>query len=173
MDFKIKQNLDVIPGINGLPKDYPVPEATNDLLFYIQRNQNKNTVVYNLNKNNLGHIHQEYPMKVSWINYSDGGVRKELNDYQNKLAYGYNSRVINSETFEFHFVSYEKLRFFIAKQDNGHFNALLKIDNTMSILSNVYVYAEEIGVFPQVKFIELFGKSLKDNRAVYQRIPIQ
>ena len=172
MDFKTKQNLEVIPGINGLPADYPVPEATDDLLFYIQRNQNKNTVVYNLNRNNLGQIHQDYPMNVSWINYSDGGVRKELNQIQNKLAYGYNSKVINSETFEFHFVSYERLRFFIAKQEGKQFKALLKINEEMSILNNVYVYAEEIGVFPQVKFIELFGESLQTREAVYQRILI-
>ena len=172
MKPKVVQNIALSPGQNGLPSDYPIPEKTGDLLFYIQRNQNKNTVVYNLNRNCDGSVNQEYPMAVSWINYSDGGVRKNLNYIQNKLAYGYQSRSINSETFEFHFVSYEKLRFFIAKQDCGDYKALLIINNQMSILNNVYVYAEEFGVFPQVKFIELFGKSLKDDESVYQRIII-
>lgn len=172
MKPKVVQNITVSPGQNGLPSDYPIPDKTSDLLFYIQRNQNKNTVVYNLNRNCDGCINQEYPMAVSWINYSDGGVRKNLNYFQDKLAYGYQSKLINSDTFEFHFVSYEKLRFFIAKQDGEDYKALLVIDNEMSILNNVYVYAEEFGVFPQVKFIELYGNSLKNGNSVYQRIII-
>jgi len=172
MKPKVVQNTYVSPGQNGLPADYPIPEKTDDLLFYIQRNQNKNTVVYNLNRNCDGCINQEFPMEASWINYSDGGVRKNLNYFQNKLAYGYQSKLINSSTFEFHFVSYEKLRFFIARQDDGKYNALLNIDNEMAVLNNVYVYAEEFGVFPQVKYIELFGNSLSKGNPVYQRILI-
>lgn len=172
MKSKVAQNISLSPGQNGLPKNYPVPKKTDKLLFYIQRNQNKNTVVYNLNKNCDGCVNQEYPMEVSWINYSDGGARKSLNYIQNKLAYGYQSKPINSSTFEFHFLSYEKLRFFIAKQEDDNYKALLNIDNEMSILNNVYVYSEEFGVFPQVKFIELFGESLSDGKSVYQRILI-
>lgn len=172
MNSKVVQNIYISPGQNGLPSDYPIPDKTTDLLFYIQRNQNKNTVVYNLNKNCDGCINQEYPMVASWINYSDGGVRKDLNYFQNKLAYGYQSKSITSSTFEFHFVSYEKLRFFIAKQADHNYKALLKINNEMSVLNNVYVYAEEFGVFPQVKFIELFGYSMSSNDPVYQRILI-
>lgn len=172
MKPQTNQNIELLNRQLGLPADYPVPESTNDLLFYIQRNQNKNTVVYNLNRVSCGHIHQDFPMKVSWINYSDGGQRKELNDYQNKLAYGYNSSVINNDAFEFHFVSYEKLRFFIGKQENGKFKAMVKMNDEMSILNNVYVYAEEYGVFPQVKFIELFGTSLCNQESRYQRILI-
>jgi len=172
MKPKVVQNINVSPGQNGLPSDYPTPEKTDELLFYIQRNQNKNTVVYNLNKNYDRNINQEYPMEVSWINYSDGGVRMNLNQFQNKLAYGYKSKLINADTFEFHFVSYEKLRFFIAKQADGIYRALLHINDQMSILNNVYVYAEEFGVFPQVKFIELYGSSLDSGKPVYQRIHI-
>lgn len=172
MKSKVAQNISLIPGQSGLPKNYPIPDKTDKLLFYIQRNQNKNTVVYNLNKNCDGCINQEYPMEVSWINYSDGGERKSLNYIQNKLAYGYQSKPIDSTTFEFHFHSYEKLRFFIAKQRDGNYKTLLKIKNEMSILNNVYVYSEEFGVFPQVKFIELFGESLTEGKSVYQRIII-
>lgn len=172
MKSKVVQNTYVSPGQNGLPANYPIPEKTDDLLFYIQRNQNKNTVVYNLNRNCDGCINQEFPMEAYWINYSDGGMRKNLNYFQNKLAYGYQSKLINSNTFEFHFMSYEKLRFFIGKQEDGNFKALLSIDGQMSILNNVYVYAEEFGVFPQVKFIELFGISTDKGTPAYQRILI-
>lgn len=172
MKPKANQHIEFLNRQLGLPSDYPVPEASDNLLFYIQRNQNKNTVVYNLNKNNCGHIHHDFPMKVSWINYSDGGERKELNAFQNKLAYGYHSSIINNDAFEFHFVSYEKLKFFIGKQKDGNFKAMVKMNNELSILNNVYVYSEEYGVFPQVKFIELFGTSLCGQESTYERILI-
>lgn len=170
MDLKIRQNIATEPGQNGLPADYPIPEQTEELLFYIQRNQNKNTVVYNLNKNYSGTINQDYPMQVSWINYTNGGQRKGLNHIEDKLAYGYKSKSINADTFQFHFVSYENLTFYIAKQPDDSYKALVKINGDLAVLNNVYVYAEEFGVFPQVKFFELFGKSLKSQQAVYQRI---
>ncbi len=172
MNPKLVQNITISPGQSGLPEDYPTPEKTDKLLFYIQRNQNKNTVVYNLNRNCDGCINQEFPMEVSWINYSDGGERKNLNYYQNKLAYGYKSERINSNTFEFHFVSYEKLRFFIAQGEDKNYNVHLAINDEMSVLNNIYVYAEEFGVFPQVKFIEMFGRNLSNGNPVYQRILI-
>jgi len=172
MKPKANKNVEFLNRQLGLPTDYPVPASSDDLLFYIQRNTNKNTVVYNLNRNNLGHIHQDFPMKVSWINYSDGGETMELNYIQNKFAYGYHSSKINNETFEFHFVYYEVLRFFIGKQESGKTKAMVKMNNEISILNNVYVYAEEYGVFPQVKFIELFGTSLCGQESRYQRILI-
>ena len=56
---KVVQNFKLQPGQAGLPADYPVPGKADDLLFYIQRNQNKNTVVYNLNRNLDGTVNKD------------------------------------------------------------------------------------------------------------------
>ena len=171
---ELQKNLLPDPGVRGLPEDYPSPVEREDLLFYIQRNQNKNTVVYELNRNNSGEVSLDLPMHAYWIKYTDGGDVKELNVYQDQLAYGYHSQSINSETFEFHFVSYEELKLFIVKDGiKDEFKVVCKINGEISVLSNIYVYAEELGVFPKVEFIELYGQELKSGLFTYEKIIIE
>lgn len=150
----------------GLPSDYPIPEK-DGLLFFIQRNQNFNTVVYEVNRNCQGKINIHEPMRVYWIKYNEQKEESELNYIQTKLAYGYKSSVINDDLIEFSFVSYEK-KFFI-ERINDEYRVLTKISGKYSILDNIYVYAEEYGVFPDVKFIELFGIDTDSDLPVFER----
>lgn len=164
---KLKFNY---PGQVGLPEEYPVPEL-DGLLFYIQRNLNSNTVVYVINQDRYGFLHETYPMSVYWIRYDNDGQIKNLNLIQNKLAYGYRSQKINNETFRFRMVSYDKMEFFIVKHD-GEYKVITELDRPWTSLSNIYVYAEEFGIFPQVKYIEFFGQGLNDQFPSYQKILI-
>ena len=161
-----------IHGQMGLPENYPVPPDSDNLLFYIQRNQNLNTVVYELNRLHDGRINPTYPMHVFWVRYSDNGEIQELNYIQNKLAYGYESRMINYNAFEFELVSYRNLKFFIGEDLGGKFNAYTKINGQMSQISNIYVYVEDLGLFPDVKYIELYGECLDNSSFVYEKIYI-
>lgn len=162
------------PGSSGLPEHYPCPPQSEKLLFYIQRNHNLNTVVYEANYlDNSQLIDQDYPMRAYWIKYTAGGEIEDLNYYQNKMAYGYNSIPINSTSFTFNFVSYKDLTLYIAQNEEGKYLTYCRINQHMAILKNIYVYAEELGVFPNVKFIELFGTHLETGAQVYQRINIE
>ena len=170
---ELKKNLWTDPGSSGLPEDYPRPPHHDDLLFYIQRSQNRNTVVYEVNRNASNQdINLDFPMRAYWIRYTDGGEIVELNHYQ-KLAYGYESKMINHYAFEFNFVSSKDMKFFISKSDNGLFQVKCRIDGKMAKLDHIYVYAEELGVFPNVKFIEFYGKDLETGRDCYQKINIE
>ncbi len=160
------------PGSKGLPEHYPTPPASDKLLFYIQRNHNLNTVIYEVNNLQNGEINPDYPMHAYWLKYNTGGEIEELNFYQNKLAYGYESKMINKDSFEFNFVSYKDLRLYMARNATGNFEVYCNLEGEMSVLSNIYVYAVELGVFPNVKFIELFGNHLKTGIPTYQRINI-
>ena len=173
MRTEIQRNFVQEPGLKGLPEDYPIPFENEDLLFYIQRNHNKNTIVYELNRTSSGEINPSCPMHVYWIQYMNGGLMSELNYFQNKLAYGYNSRVISSDVFQFHFVSYDQLKLFIVKNEEERYQTICKINGVMSVLSNIYVYAEELGVFPKVEFIELYGQQLETGIFTYEKIAIE
>lgn len=152
---------------SGRPDHYPVPQVDR-LLFYIQRNHNSNTVVYRLNQNACGQINYDTPMDVFWIKFHVDGQEESLNYIQNKLAYGYESSVINPTCVEFNFVSYKK-QFFIRIQEDKS-DVITRINGEMSVLSNIYVHAEEIGVFPDVKFVEFYGNNLETNENTYERI---
>lgn len=166
-----KSQFNII-GERGLPEHYPIPTNSNDLLFYIQRNLNMNTVIYLLNFDSNGLLNIEAPMKVHWLKYSSNGQVEELNDIQNKLAFGYKSKIINNETFEFTMVSYDKLKFFIAKNFMNGYSVITKIQDKDAYLTNIYVYADELGLFPDVKYIELYGHELQTQFPCYQKILI-
>lgn len=152
----------------GLPEHYPIPQAKNQL-FYLQRNHNLNTVIYALNKDQNGNIDPESPLEVYWLRYSAGGRKLKLNQIQKKLAFGYKSWKINNETFKFHIVGREKQDFILSKDDTGRYQVVTMFNDEMIKLSNIYVYAEEFGVFPQVKFIEFYGNKISDNFPSYYK----
>ncbi len=152
----------------SLPQNYPVPNKEG-LLFYIQRNANFNTVVYEINTNDANQILLGEPMKVYWIKYNKYQEESELNYIQNKLAYGYKPTIINQDLIEFEFVCYPKV-FYIHKIDGNYFKAITRINGVYAYLNNIYVYAEEFGVFPDVQFIEFYGNTVEDNMPCYEKI---
>ena len=168
------KKVDHLPGEAGLPRHYPVPPETDDLLFYIQRNQNENTVIYEVNRDASGLVNLDLPMVASWIQYSWGGKKKELNYIQSKLAYGYNSEEISSELIKFNFVSYERLVFYITLSEGREkYIVTFRMNEELVKLKNIYVFAQEMGVFPDVKFIELYGEELESGMPVYQKIVVE
>ena len=156
-------------GEQGLPEYYPVPQTSDSLLFYIQRNLNLNTVIYQLNLLPDGLINEEFPMHVSWIKYSEQGQVTELKFIQNKLAYGYHSEKICMDTYQFQMVSRKEHLFFITKIDN-QYKVVTKINGSNAILSNIYVYADDVGLFPEVRYIEFYGNEITTNFPLYQKV---
>jgi len=110
-------------------------------------------------------------MKVFWIKYTDGGIRQELNYLQTK-AFGYSSKKINNNTFEIQMDSYHELRFFIAKSNFNTIDIVTKINEKDAKLNNIYVFANEFGIFPKVEYIELYGQSLENDFPSYQKLLI-
>lgn len=163
----------VDPGSTGLPSWYPTPPADPDLLFYIQRNQNQDAIVYRVNRAHDGLINQSLPMDAYWIKYTEGGIRQELNVIQNKLAFGYQSEMISSLLYRFQFVAYKELDFFIVPNDQGSYEVHIEMHGKLAKLTNIYVYALEFGVFPDVKYIELYGEDLDSGTFAYRKITIE
>lgn len=156
---------------NGLPSHYPIPEKSDNLLFYIQRNHNLNTVIYNINKDSDGFINENQPISVMWKRYDEAGEITQLSFMQNKLAYGYESCKINNHSFQFHFVSYPSLKFYLGPKKNTY-GVYCHLDGKCVLLSNIYVHADEFGLFPEVKFIELYGMTVEKDEPILHKIKL-
>ena len=154
---------------SGFPPNYPVPQSTNTL-FYIQRNVNKNTVVYDLNFKEDGSLDPKKPLNVYWVMYENNGQRKNLNFLQRKLAYGYNITKSDGYEIELQLVSYKKRKIYLALDDEGNYKAYMLINGTTAILKNIFVYANESGAFPSVEYVEMFGVNEAEDRVVYEKI---
>jgi hypothetical protein len=171
MIYNLDKSQYIITGENGLPETYPVPENTPGLLFYIQRNLNKNTLIYSANVNTQGRLDESYPIEVHWIKYTENGKEDKLNLLQEK-AFGYYSSKINDNTYEITMSSYDKLSLFLHMDEKGLCSVITRIGGHNAHLSNIYVYADEFGIFPQIKFIELYGINIESQLPIYQRITI-
>ena len=169
LNYADKNDVHII-GLKGRPEYYPVPDEEQDVLFYIQRNQNLNTVVYQLNKRASGGVDMDNPINVYWKQYAGDGSKKQINLLQRKLAYGYNSKPINTNTIEFEIVYYPEFKMYLSITENGEAAVLARLCGEWAVLSNIYVFADEFGVFPDVKYIELYGDRKSDGLPVYQKL---
>ena len=173
MPQELKKKTFVDPGSLGLPNWYPHPPMDEDLLFYIQRNQNQDTIVYSVNRTTGGLINSRLPMEAYWIKFTQGGIRRELNDLQNKLAFGYDADMISRDLFKFQFVAYPTMDLFIVRTKEERYEAHYRMNDRMVRLKHIYVYAVEFGVFPDVKYIEFYGEELNTGLDAYSKITIE
>lgn len=148
----------------------PVPKGIKDLKFYVQRDPNANTVVYELNRTAQGTLNEAEPIQVYWIRYAEGGERKELNYIQRKFAYGLNTRKLGKDHYELKFVSYGKLPLYLRKSRDGKYHVYTTINKKEAILNRVFVRIEG-GTFwvPNVLYVELSGHDATTGKAVTGR----
>ena len=165
-----------LSGEEGRPDHYPRPDMYPNRLFYIQRNQNTNAVIYEANILQGGLLNLTNPIKINWIQFDSENKTEniqELNHIQKKLAYGYTFKVIQQNLIQFEFVAYNTLKLFLMKDESDRFRVVTQIQKTNAYLSNIYVYAEDFGVFPQVKFAEFYGRDIEKGDPLYQKLLLQ
>jgi len=153
------------------PDTFPVPSNVSGLLFYIQRDPNTNTIVYELNTDARGNLSEKEPVHTFWIRYPEGGMRKDLNFLQRKFAYGINSKAIGNGNYELRSVAYTKLPLYLRKDGKSQYHVYTDINNKKCILNRVFIRIEG-GTFwsPNVLYIELKGVDLATGKTIVQRI---
>jgi hypothetical protein len=170
----LKSDLDKIYNF-GRPKDYPVIDDDDHLLFYIQRNQNYNTVIYEVNLQYGNLLNLSQPISIHWLNIDENGFqeKRELNYIQKKMAFGYTFNIITNELIEFRFVSYDNMKFYLAKNEQGRYRVYSEINNHLIEINSLFIYAEDFGVFPQVKFVEFYGKKSATGDIFYKKLNLE
>jgi len=141
----------------------------NDSLFRIERSKNKNIVQYDacLLKNN--DVSDSNPIHAYWV--LANGKNEELSAIESRQAYGIESKEKLGKNEYRVSLAALKDRDITVKQIKGDYKALVKINGESSILQKVYVNSEEqtLGL-PKVHYVEIFGRSIKTNKPVEERI---
>ena len=153
------------------PERFPVPPASANRLFYIQRSSNANTVIYDANILANKSLNPDQPVHTYWLRYAEKGQKEELNLIQRTLAYGLYTNKIKDEvnSFEGYFLAYRKRKFVVKLNAKNQAIALFPINGKLQILERVFVSVDESGFTPSVNYIELFGKDEMTNKDVYER----
>jgi hypothetical protein len=153
---------------------YPVPTGVENQLFYLQRDPNTNTVIYQLNVDKGGRLNTDEPVHAFWIRYADQGERKELNFIQRKFAYGLTAKQLAPEKYVLKFVAYDKVPLYLMKWpiDNAY-HVFATLHNRQVVLSRIYLRIEG-GTFwvPNVKYIELKGQNATTREPVVERLAV-
>lgn len=151
---------------------YPTPSGNVNQLFFIQRDPNINTLIYELNLKN-GALVEDDPIHVFWIRYAEKGQHDELNYIQRNFAYGIRSKIISKDLYEIHFVSYKKKLMFLKKSADNKFYVFTDINKKQAILKQVFVRVNG-GSFwvPNVEYVELKGIDPSSGAEVVERMKI-
>jgi hypothetical protein len=154
------------------PQDtFPVPTGNPNQLFYLQRTNNTNTIVCELNFNSKGQLDDESPVHVFWIRYTEGGGRKELNYIQRVFAYGIKSQTIGNNTYQLHFVSFKKRNFtLMTSAKDNRYHVYATINQKPAVLNRIFLKIDG-GSFwsPNVVYMEMKGIDVATGKEVMER----
>lgn len=152
-------------------KEIVFPEPGNvNKLFYIQRDPNTNTLIYELNTNKAGELDKDNPVHVYWIRYADKGQKEELNYIQRKFAYGITAKQTKADEYDLRFVSYKKLPLSLGKGTDGKYHIYATIEKKQAILNRIFVRIEG-GSFwlPNIVYAELKGTDPATGKEMMER----
>jgi hypothetical protein len=153
-------------------KIYPTPSGIDNLLFYVQRTLNINTLVYELNVNREGDLNLKEPIKIYWINYAKDSSRESLSVIEKKKAYGIEVELIDHDKkcFRFNLTSYPKKPLYLIKSPiDNRYRAYCIINNNLSILTRVFIQTEG-KLPPKIKRIDIAGQDPVKNEVCIERI---
>jgi hypothetical protein len=156
----------------SLSTNFPVPPHTKQSLFYIHRNLNNHSVVYEVNLTEKGFIDPENPFKIYWIRYGEKNKYKELNYMERTFAYGLKSEPLKNGRIRAAFVAKKERTIDVFIDDKGQATALMNIDNKISKLVKIFVQVAEDGWWPKVAYVEFFGTDFKTSLPTYEKLLI-
>lgn len=153
----------------GVFATFPKPSPTKDLLFYIQRNKNANTIVYEARMDASGRLSAKDPVRVNWIRHTEGGVREEISMLEATVAYGVKHRGTEGGVARMNFVASDRYPFTVLIDDQGQAEARITLNGRPARLHHVEINAEEGAFWPKVTHIDIHGTDLATGRTVVER----
>lgn len=169
LSIKAQQNDD------PSPITFPTPKNISNQLFYLQRDPNTNTIIYQLNIDEQGVLNKEHPINIFWMRYGEKQGKTELNYIQRKFAYGVQTKDIGNDQYEIKFVSYKKLPLLLSKSAvDKKYHVYTTVNNKKILLDRIFLRIEG-GSFwlPNVRYVELKGYEANNrSQAVTERIKI-
>jgi len=164
----VAQEPDIDKQVNR--NNLPVP-CEKKQLFYLQRDPDENTVVYQLNLEDST-VDADRPVNVYWIRYAEGGTRKNLSWVQRNLAYGISHRPLGNGEYELRLAAFRErpLRLSYCNKQQKHV-VYVTINNRQAILDRIFVRIDGGSVFkPNIDYIELYGRDAQSLTQVTERI---
>ena len=159
--------LDAVP---RLRPEYAVPDEP-DMLFYIERSTNSNTVVYAARRGTNGALDSGTPVEAFWRWFNVDGAKKPLNFIERMMAYGVKiDRVVPGHPVTFEITSLPERALTLDLDDKKHPEALIQMGSHTARLVYVYLNVIEGGLMPKVPSLDIFGIDKSSGKALHEHI---
>jgi phosphatidylglycerophosphate synthase len=159
---------------NPSPIKFPTPRGIQHELFYLQRDPNTNTIIYELNLKEDGKVDPEKPVNIYWMRYADKGQKEDLSYVQRKFAYGLQTKALGNDEYELRFVSHKKLPLYLKRSPaDKKYHVYIDANDKKIMLDRVFVRIEGGSYWlPNVKYVELKGLNAKTQAPIVERMKI-
>ncbi len=153
----------------------PVPKDGKNRLFYLQRDPNSNTVIYDMNYLADGAVDITKPVHAYWIKYTKGGSTEELLPIEEKLAYGVIAQPMDDagNAYKINIAAYKKIDITVKqdKKDGKKYNAYVTANGKNIRLSKIFLHLDNPASFkPTILYIEFTGKDEKTGKLVTEKV---
>ncbi|HWA34415.1 MAG TPA: DUF4833 domain-containing protein [Cyclobacteriaceae bacterium] len=170
MLFVVWLSLIAAPGYGQQILDFPVPTGVTNMLFYLQRTPNTNTVIYEINMKD-GVLDSVEPVHIFWIRYADKGQREELTEIQRNLAYGLVMKKIRPEEFELRFHAKKEHVFILKKGNDERYHVFVSINNKSAVLEKIFLQINGGPVFsPNIEYVMFYGSDAETGEPVSEQV---
>jgi len=154
-----------------LPGHFPVPSDPN-MLFYVQRSSNANTIVYAANLTAPGQIDPKKPIDVFWRRYNEKGERRALYFFERILAFGVSTSPApgHANEIEANVVAYPERKFSVEIGKSGAPEAILQIGGHSAKLVSAYLQLDESGLIPSLVYCDIYGIDRASGQVLHERL---
>lgn len=137
-------------------------------LFRITRNKNDNIVFYDV-RHKDGRLDKDNPVSVYWMIPSKKNKLENLNFIERTKAYGFSVvKSYGQDSVDIMLTAGKKpIRVTVR---GGRWIALAALDSQEVAIDSVYVMAEESGITPTVKWVEVIGHYPATGESVRKKI---
>lgn len=152
--------------------DWPVPPVSRNLLFYVQRSSNPNTIVYAANIASDGRLDPENPVDVYWLRFNTDGARKDLSVIERSMAFGVSARPAPDTSGEFivsvNGMPEREARIYV--RSDGQAAAEMVLNGTKARLVSAWVALDGTGFIPPILYVDIVGEAVANGRRIVERI---
>jgi len=171
-------NHDFNQNINKLDKenievtkdDNPVVSPQN-ILFVVKHSQSTNVVVYQANRTLQKCLDDKKPVDVFWLMNTKGKTTENLTAIEWKLAFGFKiTQLVKGKKYKITLNAIKNKEIIIEQDNDGKVVSFMTLNGQYSKLKDVFIKFEHTFGFPDVKYVELSGYSVKNDKLTAERV---
>ena len=167
---QLSSQVTQLQDIPRIRPEFKVPDDP-DMLFYVERSPNANTVVYAANRDAHGNLDPSAPVNAFWRWFNVDGQKKPLNFVERMMAYGVRaSPVLPGKPVTFKIAALPERTLTLDLDDKQRPEALIQIGDHTARLVYVYLNVVEGGILPSVPSLDIFAIDKNSGKTLHEHI---